>query len=181
MEAIIDKSYFFKGETFIAGLNKTDPENEDELIGYINQYQDEFFNRVFGNTLTDEQKALLVPYIVDDVKKKSPFANYIYCIYMENNASYTTDSGVKGLATANTTVEDWRKKAVRAWNNMTIMLQDVHNVLYELGTIGSINYLNDIETNVSALVCDYVRSNGTIGVYLKGGIFKQKSIYDYQR
>lgn len=181
MNPIIDKSFFGKGETFIAGLNKSDAENEEELNNLIAQYQDEFFARAFGGVLTDEQKEELIPYIVDETKKKSPFANYIYCIYMENNASHTTDTGVKGLNASNTTVEDWRKKAVKAWNNMVIMLQDVHNVLYASNELVSISYLNDIEDNIGACVVDMVRADGSIGVLLKGGIFRQKSIYDYNR
>ena len=104
---------------------------------------------------------------------------------MENDAQRTTNAGVKTLSVSNTTEADYRIKVVKAWNNMVIMLNDIHNVLYKASTVGSgegaINYLNDISSYVSAETEFIERANGSVGVYLEYGIFQPKTIYDYNK
>lgn len=186
MDALIDKSYFtLSKQIYISNLNGDDSEREDLLNELIVEYQDEFIKRAFGDNLTEAQIETLKPYFIFDDKKKSPLANYVYCIFMENDAQRTTNAGVKNLAISNTTEADYRIKVVKAWNNMVIMLNDIHNVLYKASTMGTgegaINYLNDISSYVSAETEFIERANGSVGVYLEYGIFQPKTIYDYNK
>ena len=184
MDNLIDKTYFTK-QLAISGLDEVDSDNEVKLNGFIEEYQDEFISRCFGGGLTTEQIETLIPYFVFDDKCISPFANYIYCIYMEDDSHTTTNAGVLDMSIQSTTSADYRVKVVKAWNNMVKMIQDIHNVLYSEITVGSggsvVNYLNDIMYNVPACI-DYIeRNNRTNGIYLKGGIFNTKTIHDYNK
>lgn len=180
----IDKTYFF-GKLHIAGLEAFESESATRLQELIDTYSDKFIKLAFGDVLTDDQKTLLESYYIDKTKKTSPLANYIYCMYQEIYSSFNTQSGNKELNISNTTVSDWRLKTVMAWNEMTEMLHDIHNKLYEAGIIDdgnvSINYLNDIQMNTPACFESIELANGKIGVWIKGGIFNKKSKYDYNK
>jgi hypothetical protein len=183
MENLIDKTYFW-GELKIPGLS--DPENEAELNLFISQYQQEFLTRLLGEPLALLFPGILKSYIIDDTRKLSPLANYVFFYYQKNNATFSTAAGEKNLLTPNTSIADDRPKTINAWNKMVGMNQIVHQKLYEVNIITDpsdltvkVNYLNDILYQVG--ITNYqqiVLQNRKISIQLFGGIFSMKNIYD---
>jgi len=180
MENIIDKEYF-NGLLKITGLNESEPDREIELNLLISQYQQEYLDRMFGNGVTIDSESPLLPYIIDSERKISPLANYIYCIYQQNQASLVTNSGDKKITISNSIIADYRNKIVSAWNSMVTLNQIAHNKMYVANNIGTINYLNDIYGNMGNCAELISNDNQTTGIILKGGIFSTKTIYDYHK
>lgn len=180
MDNLINKDYFI-GLNKITGLNESEPDREEQLNLLISQYQPEFLERFFGSTITLTAESELIPFIRNEETKTSPLANYIYCIYQENQAALTTNAGDKKINIQNTSVADYRNKVVKSWNNMVIQNQKIHDKLYQLQTIGTVSYINDILYNMGVYVEYVVNDNQTNGIILKGGIFSTKTIYDYNK
>jgi len=176
MANLTDKTYFW-GEIFLPNLG--DDDELASLNAFIAQYEPEFLNYVLGEEVAADIPLAIKNILVDSTRKISPIANYIFYKYSLNGRTFTTATGQKDLNIQNTFKADDRPKIINAWNKMVDLNQIAHQKMYALGTIGTVNYLNDILNNIPFSHYEgIILSNQTSSIRLFGGIFSYKNKYE---
>lgn len=187
MENKIDSTYFW-GRLKIGGIlnqnssaqgvankNKT-----NDIDRYISKYQKEYLLYLLGVKVYENVPDEIMALIVDEESGISPIANYVFCKYQMDTATFPTASGQKKLTAANTTEADIRPVIAAAWNEMVDMNQIIHQTLYAGVNIGGIDYVNDIMNEVEIAGVGFLHRNTTT-IQLTGGIFSKKSMYEINK
>ena len=152
MQNIIDDSYFW-GERHLPKLKNTESTTlsrasqamSSELDLYIAKYQKYYLQAMFGETIAADLPPDIEAMLFDEETKTSPIANCVYFKVMaEQNSGVMLPTGNKTLAIQNTQITNPSSKMVKAWNEMVRFNLNLQRKLYEMGTIGDINWQTDI-------------------------------------
>lgn len=157
--SLIDKTYFHEPFTWLPqsealgnGVSQKIKDSDSDLItNNIDYFEDKFLISILGQDLYDafiegitpvegeheeeeiEDKWLLLKSkLIDEDKKNSPIANYIYCYIMPQLVLKTTRDGIvvsKGSETSS--FVSGINKQVAAWNEMVDMLDIFYQWLRE--------------------------------------------------
>lgn len=144
---IINTSYFF-GDLYVPQVTETQVANS--LGKYINKYEPEFLQRVFGyemaKNITDYTDIMNgkeytqfgrlfkwngLKIDIGGGKFSSIIANYVYAKYINDNMSYSTGSGEKIIEQTTSVTVSPAAKITRAWNEM---VDEINSVIHFMST-----------------------------------------------
>jgi len=187
MENKIDETYFW-GRLKIAGILNVNSSAQGianknkttEIQRYITKYQKEYLLYLLGVKVYENVPDEIMAIIIDEASAISPIANYIFCKYQIDTATFPTPSGQKKLSVNNTQEEDIRPTIAAAWNEMVDMNQIIHQKLYVAKNLGGIDYVNDILNEIEINGVGFLHRNTTT-IQLNGGIFSKKSMYEINK
>ena len=154
---LIDTTYFF-GELHIPNLNKVDV--AEQLTAFIEKYEEEFLTNLLGYEMYQDEdgdlfygteydhigRVIMWKGLIDEEKKLSVIANYVYYWWMRNNASQTTGVGETITKAENSVRTSPSAKMTRAWNEMAASLRkmkmfiEANNISYPGWSMTSDNW-----------------------------------------
>ncbi len=187
MENKINETYFW-GRLKIAGILNVNSSAQGianknkttEIQRYISKYQKEYLLYLLGVKVYEDVPNEIMELIIDEASAISPMANYIFCKYQIDTATFPTPSGQKKLTVNNTQEEDIRPTIAAAWNEMVDMNQIIHQKLYKAKKLGGVDYVNDIMNEIEIAGVGFLHRNTTT-IQLSGGIFSKKSMYEINK
>lgn len=155
----LDSSYF-QGELFIPNLKLNNSSygksamleavGESNMAWMIEKYENEALGLILGPGLRDEmieglkndedkwQTLFNKIYVKGSHGNYSPVANYVYFMIMKNGRTQTSPTGEVRKRTDNTSVVNDRSKLIKAWNDMCIMINDIHMFISNSGDYGEL-------------------------------------------
>ena len=152
MNNLIDDSYFW-GERHLPKLKNTESVTlsqaaqnmSSEIDMYIAKYQKYYLEAMFGEDIAADLPDDIAEMLYDEETKASPIADCVYFKVMaEQNSGVMLPTGNKTIAIQNNQITNPTPKMVQAWNEMVRFNLNLHKKLYELETIGDINWQTDI-------------------------------------
>lgn len=152
MHNLIDDSYFW-GERHLPKLKNTESVTlsqaaqsmSSEIDMYIAKYQKYYLEAMFGEDIAADLPDVIAEMLYDEETKTSPIADCVYFKVMaEQNSGVMLPTGNKTIAIQNNQITNPTPKMVHAWNEMVRFNLNLHKKLYELKTIGDINWQTDI-------------------------------------
>lgn len=135
-----------KGDHMSKALHETLNTSIEE---FLDEYEYEFLVKLLGKEFADyfiehkDEFAALKPLLLDEKRKLSPIANYVYVMWATNNQSQTTLSGgeIVGKTDYSSSVSEPIKQR-RAWNKMVDMVYIISAHLYHNRSL-YLDYLGD--------------------------------------
>jgi hypothetical protein len=149
MANLIDTSFFF-GTLAIAQIEQESVRTD--VANYIAQYEPILLTALLGSKLyadlvdaptpdvnfdplkygEDYMSGLGIEHwfgLISDTPKKSLIANYVYCRYAADNASYTSGTGEKIAKAENGVIATPKYKIANAWNEMIAFNRELYKYL----------------------------------------------------
>ena len=134
--SLIDLTYFRRGIN-VAQLSQ--PEVREVVESYVDMYEPYLLSVFLGQSLHNDllqglqapvvdQKWLdLKEWLANSTLKTSPIANYVFSYLVYDEVTENTGIGIVSPQGENSTKATPVYKSVKAWNDMRLMLEHVHN------------------------------------------------------